>query len=65
MSCERLFAQIQYSITMMFANNEVGPIQPIREIGELARQHDILFHTDAVSGVGHPKHLLLKIYRWI
>ncbi|WP_063566847.1 cysteine desulfurase family protein [Paenibacillus sp. O199] len=39
-------------ITMMYANNEVGTIQPIREIGELARQHDILFHTDAVQALG-------------
>jgi len=39
-------------ITMMFANNEVGTIQPIREIGELARKHQILFHTDAVQALG-------------
>jgi len=39
-------------ITMMYANNEVGTIQPIREVGELARQHDILFHTDAVQALG-------------
>jgi cysteine desulfurase len=39
-------------ITMMYANNEVGTIQPIREIGELARQHDIFFHTDAVQALG-------------
>lgn len=39
-------------ITMMFANNEVGTIQPISEIGELARKHQILFHTDAVQALG-------------
>lgn len=39
-------------ITMMYANNEVGTIQPIREVGELARQHHILFHTDAVQALG-------------
>ncbi|KQY82551.1 cysteine desulfurase NifS [Paenibacillus sp. Root52] len=39
-------------ITIMFANNEVGTIQPIREIGEVARQHDIWFHTDAVQALG-------------
>lgn len=39
-------------ITMMYANNEVGTIQPIREVGELARQHNILFHTDAVQALG-------------
>ena len=37
----------------MFANNEVGTINPIREIGELAREKGILFHVDAVQAVGH------------
>ncbi len=40
-------------ITIMFANNEIGTIQPISEIGKLAREHKILFHTDAVQAVGH------------
>lgn len=40
-------------ITVMFANNEIGTIQPIREIGELARKNGILFHTDAVQAYGH------------
>ncbi|MHC1604561.1 MAG: cysteine desulfurase NifS [Candidatus Methanofastidiosia archaeon] len=39
-------------ITIMHANNEIGTIQPIREIGKIARAHDILFHTDAVQSVG-------------
>lgn len=39
-------------ISVMFANNEIGTIQPIREIGEMAREHDILFHTDAVQAFG-------------
>lgn len=39
-------------ISVMFANNEIGTIQPIREIGELAAQHGILFHTDAVQAYG-------------
>ncbi|GGH48176.1 putative cysteine desulfurase IscS 1 [Paenibacillus silvae] len=39
-------------ITMMYANNEVGTIQPIREVGEIAREHGVLFHTDAVQALG-------------
>jgi cysteine desulfurase len=37
----------------MFANNEIGTIQPIREIGAICRKHGVLFHTDAVQAVGH------------
>jgi cysteine desulfurase len=40
-------------ISVMFANNEIGSIQPIREIGEIAREHGILFHTDAVQAYCH------------
>ena len=39
-------------ISVMFANNEIGTIQPIREIGEIAQEHKILFHTDAVQVFG-------------
>lgn len=39
-------------ISVMFANNEIGTIQPIREIGLIAREHGILFHTDAVQAFG-------------
>ena len=37
----------------MFANNEIGTIQPIREIGALAKEKGILFHTDAVQAFAH------------
>ncbi len=40
-------------ITIMFANNEIGTIPPIAEIGKIARDHNILFHTDAVQAAGH------------
>lgn len=39
-------------ITIMHANNEVGSIQPIKEIGKIAKQHGIIFHTDAAQSVG-------------
>ena len=40
-------------ISIMFANNEIGTIEPVEEIGKIAREHGILFHTDAVQAYGH------------
>ena len=40
-------------VTVMYANNEIGTIQPIRRIGEICRRHGVLFHTDAVQAIGH------------
>ena len=39
-------------VSVMFANNEIGSIQPIKEIGEIAHKHGVLFHTDAVQAFG-------------
>ena len=40
-------------VSIMFANNEIGTVQPIREIGAVCRERGVLFHTDAVQAVGH------------
>lgn len=42
-------------VTIMYANNEIGTIQPISEIGKLCKEKGVLFHTDAVQAVGHVK----------
>lgn len=42
-------------VTIMFANNEIGTIQPVAEIGEICKKHKVLFHTDAVQAAGHIK----------
>lgn len=39
-------------VTIMYANNEIGTVQPIKEIGKICRMHNVLFHTDAVQAVG-------------
>ena len=40
-------------VTVMYANNEIGTIQPIRELGRICREHGVIFHTDAVQAIGH------------
>ena len=42
-------------VTIMFANNEIGTVQPIEEIGKICRENKIIFHTDAVQAAGHLK----------
>ena len=40
-------------ISIMLANNEIGTIQPVEEIGKIARENGVYFHTDAVQAIGH------------
>lgn len=40
-------------VTIMYANNEIGTIQPISELGEICKKHSVLFHTDAVQAIGN------------
>jgi cysteine desulfurase len=49
---EKAIRSDTFLISIMFANNEIGTIQPIEKIGELARKHNILFHSDATQAAG-------------
>ncbi len=50
---ERAITDRTILVTIMFANNEIGTIEPIAELGAIARKHKIPFHTDAVQAIGH------------
>lgn len=48
---EQSISKDTFLITIMYANNEIGTIEPVEEIGKIAKEHDILFHTDAVQAI--------------
>ncbi|MEA3457494.1 MAG: cysteine desulfurase family protein, partial [Candidatus Thermoplasmatota archaeon] len=48
---EEAISKDTFLITIMYANNEIGTIEPINEIGRIAKKHDVLFHTDAVQAI--------------
>jgi len=50
---ERAITDKTILIAVMYASNEIGTIQPVKEIGTIAKKHNILFHVDAVQAVGH------------
>lgn len=52
---ERAITRNTILITIMFANNEIGTIQNIREIGRIAKKYNVIFHTDAVQAIGNVK----------
>jgi len=49
---EAAISKDTFLITIMFANNEIGTIEPMEKIGKIAKEHDVIFHTDAVQAVG-------------
>ena len=50
---EKVIRENTCLVTIMTANNEIGTIQPIRELGRICKEHGVIFHTDAVQAVGH------------
>ena len=48
---EQSISDNTFLLTIMFANNEIGTIEPIKEIGKISKKHDIIFHTDAVQAL--------------
>lgn len=52
---EKSIRQDTILISVMFANNEIGTIEPIKQIGEIAKKHHIIFHTDCVQAIGNVK----------
>ncbi len=52
-SVEKAIREDTAFVTVMYANNEIGTLQPIKEIGQICREEGVIFHTDAVQAVGH------------